>query len=207
MAESFSVESLPRLGSALIIPGKDGSGPDHWQTQFESRWPGCHRVQQQDWQRPDLEPWATRVVETAGLCKRPLVAVAHSFGCLAAVRAIARGAAIDAVLLVAPADPDRFGIARRFIERQLTVPAMLVGSDNDAWLGAARAAELARHWEAAFINLGPAGHINVAAGFGHWPLAERLAVQLLEGSGERTSGHGWPVRTNNIGHPDRVSWS
>lgn len=207
MADAFSARSAPRFGSALIIPGKDGSGPDHWQTLFEGRWPGCHRVQQQDWQRPDLEPWATRVVETAALCKRPLVAVAHSFGCLAAVRAIGRGAAIDAALLVAPPDPDRFGIARCVIERRLSVPALLVGSDDDPWLSAARAAELARHWQAAFINLGPAGHINAVAGFGHWPLAERLAVQLLKGSGERTSGHAWPGRTDNIGHPDRVSGS
>lgn len=207
MADSFSVRSLPRLGSALVIPGKDGSGPDHWQTLFEGRWPGSRRVQQQDWQRPDLEPWASRVMETAAQCKRPLVAVAHSFGCLAAVRAIGRGAAIDAALLVAPADPDRFGIARWFIERRLGLPALLVGSDNDPWLSAARAAELARHWEAAFINLGPAGHINVAAGFGHWPLAEQLAARLLQESGGHRSGPVRPGRTDDVGQPDRMVWS
>lgn len=205
MAESFSVQSLPRPGSALIIPGKDGSGPDHWQTLFEARWPGSRRVQQQDWQQPDLEPWATRVVEAAALCNRPLVAVAHSFGCLATVRAIDRGAAIDAALLVAPPDPDRFGIARCIIERRLTVPALLVGSDNDPWLGGARAAELAKHWGAAFINPGPVGHINVAAGFGHWPLAAQLAAQLLQESGGRRPGHVWPGRTDTIGHRDTVS--
>ncbi|HEX2796919.1 MAG TPA: alpha/beta hydrolase [Immundisolibacter sp.] len=207
MAESFSVQSLPRPGSALIIPGKDGSGPDHWQTLFEARWPGSRRVQQQDWQRPDLEPWATRVVETAAQCKRPLVAVAHSFGCLAAVRAIDRGAAIDAALLVAPADPDRFGIARCAIERRLRLPALLVGSDNDPWLSATRAAELAKHWGAAFINLGPAGHINVAAGFGHWPLAERLAARLLQESGARKCGLVRPGSTGSIGRTDTMAWS
>lgn len=207
MAESFFVESVPRLGSALIIPGKDGSGPDHWQTLFEGRWPGARRVQQQDWQRPDLESWASRVMETTAQCKRPLVAVAHSFGCLATVRAIARGAAIDAALLVAPADPDRFDIARWFIERQLGLPALLVGSDNDPWLSAARAAELARHWEAGFINLGPAGHINVAAGFGHWPLAERLAARLLHASGARKCGLVRPGWTGSIGRTDTVAWS
>lgn len=207
MAEPFSAESVPRPGDALVIPGKDGSGPDHWQTLFEARWPGSRRVQQQDWQRPDLEPWATRVLETAALCKRPLVAVAHSFGCLAAVRAITRGAPIDVALLVAPPDPDRFGIARRVIERRLTLPALLVGSDDDPWLGAARAAELARHWGAKFINLGPVGHINVAAGFGHWPLAERLAAQLLQESGGRRSGRFWPARANDIGQLNTVLWS
>jgi predicted alpha/beta hydrolase family esterase len=207
MADAFSARSLPRLGSALVIPGKDGSGPDHWQTLFEGRWPGSRRVQQQDWQRPDLEPWASRVMETAAQCKRPLVAVAHSFGCLAAVRAIGRGAAIDAALLVAPADPDRFGIARCAIERRLRLPALLVGSDNDPWLSATRAAELAKHWGAAFINLGPAGHINVAAGFGHWPLAERLAARLLQECGARKCGLVRSGSTGSIRRTDTMAWS
>jgi predicted alpha/beta hydrolase family esterase len=204
MAEPFPIQPLPRAGNALVIPGKGGSGPDHWQSLFEARWPGSRRVQQEDWQRPALEPWATRVLETAALCKRPLVAVAHSFGCLAAVRAIARGAAIDAALLVAPPDPDRFGIARQVIERRLALPALLVGSDDDPWLGTARAADLAAQWQATFINLGPVGHINVAAGFGHWPLAERLAAQLLQESGGRRPGRLWPVPADDIGHPNRV---
>lgn len=207
MAEPFSAEYVARPGNALVIPGKDDSGPDHWQTLFEARWPGSRRVQQQDWQRPGLEPWATRVLETAALCKRPLVAVAHSFGCLAAVHAIARGAAIDAALLVAPPDPDRFGIARHAIERRLGLPALLVGSDDDPWLSATRAAELAEHWQATFINLGRVGHINVAAGFGHWPLAERLAAQLLQESGGRRSGRLWQVRANDVGQPNTVGWA
>jgi predicted alpha/beta hydrolase family esterase len=96
--------------------------------------------------------------------------VAHSFGCLAAVQtAFDYREHVSGLMLVAPADPDRFGVANLIPPGPLGVPAVVVASTNDPWMSFGRAAEWAEEWEAELINLGAAGHINPAAGFGPWP--------------------------------------
>lgn len=39
-------------------------------------------------------------------------------------------------------------------------------------------AELAEAWGSRFENIGAVGHLNPAAGFGEWPLAESLIEKL-----------------------------
>lgn len=41
--------------SVLIVPGLGGSGPEHWQSIWQVRNPNYRRVEQQDWDEPDLE--------------------------------------------------------------------------------------------------------------------------------------------------------
>jgi predicted alpha/beta hydrolase family esterase len=40
----------------LIVPGLNGSGPGHWQTLWEEKY-GYKRVEQRDWEKPDLLEW------------------------------------------------------------------------------------------------------------------------------------------------------
>ena len=103
------------------------------------------------------------------------MAAAHSFGCLALVRHLALKPASPLVgaLLVAPADPDRFGIAGLLPTRRLPIPTTLVYSETDPWLTPASARRWAARWGSSAANLGPAGHINAEAGFGPLPLAQR----------------------------------
>ena len=49
------------MDTTLIIPGLNGSGPDHWQSWFERQLPNSVRVIQSDWETPDLPRWAARV--------------------------------------------------------------------------------------------------------------------------------------------------
>ncbi|MCM5680774.1 alpha/beta hydrolase [Schlegelella sp. S2-27] len=172
----------------LIVPGLHGSGPGHWQTWLQRRWRGSARVEQHDWAVADLERWADRIGETLA-CHRGgcWVAVAHSFGCLALARYLAReGAAVapvEAALPVAPADPRKFEVARLLPHSRLPVRSYLVGSETDPWMTEAHAGSLARRWGSRYINLGDAGHINVDAGYGPWPQAHalvRLLVQQVE---------------------------
>jgi predicted alpha/beta hydrolase family esterase len=46
-----------------------------------------------------------------------------------------------------------------------------------------QACVLARHWRADLIDLGFAGHINVASGYGPWPGGQRLRDELRMQSG------------------------
>lgn len=54
----------------------------------------------------------------------------------------------------------------------------LIASDNDPWLRAWQARELATSWGSRYLNLGLVGHINVASGFGAWPAADQFAEMV-----------------------------
>ena len=109
----------------------------------------------------------------------PIFIAAHSFGALAAVQAASDHAErIAGALLVAPADPESFGVAEFLPTKPLGFPVIVVASINDPWMPFDRARRWSDLWRADLINLGEAGHINAEAGFGPWPeglaLLERL---------------------------------
>ncbi|XVJ70886.1 MAG: alpha/beta hydrolase [Rhizobacter sp.] len=167
----------PRL---LVVPGLNDSGPVHWQTWLSSLHRDAVRVVQDDWLEPDLDRWAARVAHTLeqhGGGDNWLVA-AHSFGCLALARhlKLRPDLPVAAALLVAPADPRKFGVLDLLPTRRLPCPSVLVGSQTDPWMSAAQAKEWADRWGSHWVNLGDAGHINAEAGFGPWPYAQRWVV-------------------------------
>lgn len=154
----------------LIIPGRGGSGETHWQSWLERALPGAGRVIQDDWENPDLARWAERVDAAAHGFSEPPLAIAHSFGCLALVHAADRfGTPLAGSFLVAPADPQRFGIGDETILVSLGHPSELLASTNDPWLDCERTRGLADAWGSRLHVLGAVGHINVESGFGPWP--------------------------------------
>jgi len=173
----------------LVIPGLRGSGPAHWQSWLQGHFKRARRVEQADWDAPDLAAWAARIAATlAAEPPGPWVAVAHSFGCLALARHLLSVDApggegtvhgIRAVLLVAPAEPARFGLQDTPLQQRLRVPATLLASDTDPWMSASRAEAFAQAWGSGFVNLGDAGHINADAGFGPLPSAKKLTEFLI----------------------------
>jgi len=163
----------------LIVPGLHDSEPDHWQSWLQRFSRDAVRVVQRDWAAPDLQRWSARIgatLDRAG--PGPWLAVAHSFGVLALAHHLAGEpqSGVAAALLVAPADPDKFGVADLLPSRALPVPTTLVLSTTDPWLSAAAAMRWAERWRAHSINLGDAGHVNVASGFGPLPLARRWVL-------------------------------
>lgn len=167
----------PRL---LIVPGLHDSGEAHWQTWLERQHRGALRVRQRDVSTPDLQRWSERIDATVDVQPEDgFIAVAHSFGSLALADHLARrpDSPIRAALLVAPADPDKFGLAEELPQHRLPRPLTLIYSMNDPWFSAAGARRWARLWGAHAINLGSAGHINTEAGFGPLPIAKRWVDQ------------------------------
>jgi predicted alpha/beta hydrolase family esterase len=168
----------------LIVPGLFDSGPAHWQTWLQAGHPQALRVTQHHWAVPDLDRWAGRIqnmLERAS--PGPWIAVAHSFGVLALAAHLQRHpeSPIAAALLVAPADPARFGLAQALPQRSLGRPTTLVASSNDPWLKLGEAERWAKRWCCPLVNLGQAGHINAESGFGPWPLAR----QWVTAAGQR----------------------
>jgi predicted alpha/beta hydrolase family esterase len=160
----------------LVVPGLGNSGPTHWQSWLQARHPGAVRVEQRDWHEPAIDEWAARVgatLDTAG--PGPWLVVAHSFGCLALARYLQTAGPADlrGALLVAPADPDRFGLQGSLPKGPLPLRSTWVASTNDPWMSFESSREWARRWHCRWLNLGAVGHINVEAGFGPLPLAAR----------------------------------
>lgn len=170
------------MATTLIVPGLNSSGSAHWQTWFETRIPNAIRVIQADWKRADLPEWAGRVRREIARRPGPILIAAHSFGALAAVRAAEdHRDRIAGALLVAPADPDKFGVSEILPSGRVGFPVTIVASSNDPWLSIERAVALAVRWGANLVDLGQAGHINAESGYGPWPFGLALLRQLADG--------------------------
>lgn len=163
--------------TVLLLPGLGNSGPDHWQSLWEANDRRFTRVQQHDWDTPNLETWTARL-DAAIVAAPGAFLVAHSFGCLAAMRRLsARSADVAGALLVAPADPARLGLDP-FPLSEIAIPLILVASLNDPWLAFGKARHMARALGARFVSAGEAGHINAQSGHGTWREGERLLARL-----------------------------
>ncbi len=168
----------------VIVPGVGGSEQHHWQSWLQRQLMSCSRVQQEDWNRPVLNDWIAQFVKTVAPIQDDIQIVAHSFGCLTAVAALAEhpelNSKIKKLILVAPANPARFGAAgfardshndyaAYFHQLKIQVPATMIISENDPWLAFDDAQRLAKSWKLKPVNAGLAGHINVASGYGPFP--------------------------------------
>ena len=174
---SSALERLP----VLVVPGLNDSGPGHWQTRWQQRHRQFRRVVQPDWATPDLNRWAARVATAIDGCAAPPLVVAHGFGCLATLRAtFLFERRIAGAMLVAPADPDRFGALSRLPSKPLPYPSLLLASSDDPWLKFTKAGALATRWGARFVPVGYAGHVNVESGHGAWPEGHRALTVFAE---------------------------
>ena len=165
----------------IIVPGLHDSSPGHWQSRWQRSHAEFSRVRQDDWGRPQLSAWAARLDQVRRSDPRPALLVAHSFGCLTAVHSLARdGAGVAGALLVAPADPDKFGVAAQLPALPLGCPSILVASDNDPWIKAGNAAAWAARWDSELVEAGPLGHINADSGLGDWTQGKALLHRLAD---------------------------
>ena len=77
-------------------------------------------------------------------------------------------------MLVAPSDPESIKYdfpATGFAPLPLLplpFKSIVVASEDDPWVLIERAALFAQNWGSEFINIGKAGHINVASGHSQW---------------------------------------
>lgn len=171
----------------LIVPGLNGSPTGHWQHHWAGEDPRASLVEQEDWQRPVLVDWLhaleARIAESAP----GVILVAHSFGCSLVAALAGRPAAthVGGALLVAPADiealMDRHPSVRSFAATpsgELPFASILVSSRNDPFMSFKSAERQAAVWGSALHDMGEAGHINIASGFGPFADAPTLADGL-----------------------------
>lgn len=177
-----------KSSNVLILPGWQGSDPDHWQ----SRWQRAHgyvRVEQHDWMRPLRGDWIARLEDVLLSCDEPAVLVAHSLGCIqvAAWAAHSKNThRVKGALLAAPGDVEREAIDPLLWSwspiplQKLPFRSVLLGSRNDPWCTFDRARLFATAWGSQFIDYGEAGHINADAGLASWPEGHVLLDDLMK---------------------------
>jgi len=177
----------------LMVPGLRDHVAEHWQTLLQARLPKAASV-------PPLEhdklSCAARVAALdAALAKidGPVILVAHSAGVMITVHWARRhGRKIHGALLAAPADletplPEGYPTFDALVQNgwlaiprePLPFPSIVGASRNDPLARFERVQGLAKAWGSRLVDLGEVGHLNPAAGFGAWPMAETLIDELV----------------------------
>jgi predicted alpha/beta hydrolase family esterase len=173
--------------NVLMLPGWQGSSPDHWQSRWERLY-GYARVEQHDWMRPLRGDWIARLEDVLLSLDGPAVLVAHSLGCqhVAAWAAHSRNThLVKAALLVAPPDVERDDV-RALLPSWSPVPlgklpfrTVLLASSNDPFCSPARARQFAEAWGADLTDTGAGGHLNADSSLGDWPQAHAQLLGLM----------------------------
>lgn len=170
----------------LIVPGLGNSGPDHWQTYFHNSGDNFFRIEQREWDAPNCKEWIETIDKKVLEFDLPtVVLVGHSLGCSTIAHWAERyNRQIKGALLVAPSDPEapRYAFpATGFAPiplNKLNFKTIVVASTDDVWVTLDRAKFFAENWGSEFINIGNAGHINVASGHTNWDEGLKLLKTL-----------------------------
>jgi len=175
----------------LIVAGLWNSGPQHWQTHWERKYAKWDRVAHRDWNDPDRDEWVAELDAAIAACEGRPILVAHSLGCMLVAQwaqwACTRGGSplkIAGAFLVAPSDveADSYPIEANGFKpipmQALPFPSVLVASTNDEYVSTDRARAFAAAWGSKLIEIGDAGHINGATGYGPWPEGEQMLEEF-----------------------------
>ena len=174
----------------VIIPGLGGSGDDHWQSFWSRSFDKVIRLEQENWDEPELGKWLEKLNEAVEKLDYPVILVAHSLAVSLVLHWAARynQSNIKGALLVAPADVDSPehtpDVVRGFAPMptiKLAFPSIVVASVNDPYLDLNRAKYFAEKWGSEFINIGEKGHINSDSKLGFWEEGQLILQKLLKG--------------------------
>jgi predicted alpha/beta hydrolase family esterase len=171
--------------SVLILPGLGNSGEGHWQTLWENQFK-FRRVMQKNWDTPVCSDWV-ETIDKAISARDPshVILVGHSLACVTTVFWSVRfNRKIKGALLVAPSDaeadtyPSGTSGFTPMPLKKLPFPSITVTSNNDYYVTRERAHSFASAWGSELIDIGEAGHINIASGFGAWDRGLELLKKL-----------------------------
>jgi predicted alpha/beta hydrolase family esterase len=187
----------------VIVPGLRGHVDEHWQTLLAVELDHVRVVESYDRDKRDLVGRVAdldHVIQDAGT---PVTLVAHSAGVLTTVHWATRHVAdIRGALLATPPPlveelPAEYPTLAELRENgwlpipltRLAFPSIVAASTNDALGPVESVRALADAWGSRFVDVGPVGHLNPAAGYGEWPDARSL-LGLLAGT-QPTTPLGW----------------
>lgn len=172
----------------LFVPGLRDHVPGHWQTLLAASLPGSRTVPPLTEDKLSCRARVEALQRELDRIEGEVVLVAHSAGVMMVVKWALRGTRpIRGALLAAPPDlehplPAGYPAFDTLVangwtpipRQRLPFPSLVVASNNDPLARLERVQGFARAWGSELLNAGDVGHLNPAAGFGKWPLAEEL---------------------------------
>lgn len=185
------------MAPLLFLPGLGGSGPRHWQSQWRAELGGAV-IAVSDWERPILRSWLRAADEALAATNGRPILVAHSLGCLLAAhwlgtrrsQGLIAGAFLAAVPDPAAASfPDQVSADfARIPGSRLPCPSIVIASTDDPFGSVAFSVAVAQRWASRLVDVGRAGHLNMASGHGPWPEGRILLHDFnMEVSSRQTS--------------------
>jgi len=183
--------------TVLIVPGLRDAVPQHWQTLLEAqlRTAGQAVASVPPLGRENLScaDKVAAIERTAQSVEGPIVIVAHSGGCVMLAHwARQTHRPVMGALLAVPPDferpmPEGYPTVDALsaagwlpVPREpLPFPSIVAASRNDPLADFERVAELSRDWGSLLVDVGNAGHLNPASGYGPWPRAQALIRELV----------------------------
>ncbi|MDT8856491.1 alpha/beta hydrolase [Paracoccaceae bacterium Fryx2] len=167
----------------LIVPGLDGAEAPHWQQWWAATDRNAVMVELSEPWRPTPAVWEIELA-TAILANPDCILVGHALGAVLIAQLMATWPHLNvrAALLVAPVETqgdDRIGHFGALPEARLTIPTTVVASRNDPWMSFSRARHLSHVWGSELVDLGLAGHVDAASGFGPWARGKALRDDLV----------------------------
>ncbi len=178
----------------VIVPGLRGHVDDHWQTRLAAKLPNAIVASSYRRAKRDLAGRVADLHQVIMDAGSPVTIVAHSAGVLITVHwARQHDLPVRGALLATPPDlarplPAEYPTLDELEESgwlplprtPLPFPSIVAASTNDALGDFENVRSLADAWGSRFVDVGPVGHLNPAAGYGEWPAAETLLALLDE---------------------------
>ncbi len=191
-SEGVEVDKMQTAATVLIVPGLREHVAEHWQTLLQARLSKVRSVPPLETDKLDCQARVRAIQHELEQIDGPVILVAHSAGVLMVAHWAAQfGRPIKGALLAAPPDLDavwpphypssatlRSQGWNPLPQGPLPFRSIVAGSTNDHLASLAAVTRMATGWGAELLNLGEVGHLNPAAGFGHWPQAEALILEL-----------------------------
>ena len=180
------------MPTVLMVPGLRDHVAEHWQSLLAARLPRVRAVPPMGRENVDCAARVAALEHEVGRIGGPVILVAHSGGVITVAHwARKQRRPIRGALLATPPDfeqPMPAGYPTMEVLRAggwLPVPrellpfqSIVAASRNDPLARFERVAELARAWGSRVADIGDAGHLNPASGFGEWPQAQSFIQEL-----------------------------
>jgi uncharacterized protein len=191
-SEGVDVDKLQTAATVLIVPGLREHVAEHWQTLLQDRLGKVRSVPPLETDKLDCMARVRAIQHELEQIDGPVILVAHSAGVLMVAHWAAHySRPIKGALLAAPPDldavwPPNYPSSETLRSQgwnplpqgPLPFRSIVAGSTNDHLASLPAVTRMAEGWGAELLNLGDVGHLNPAAGFGHWQQAEALILEL-----------------------------
>lgn len=183
----------PSSPTIVIVPGLRDHVEKHWQTLLAHKLDRSHTVPPLEEDKLSLEARIAALDAVVSEIEGPIVFVAHSAGAMIVVHWAQQSTRpILGALLATPSDlenqlPPGYPIledldANGWLpipRRKLPFPSIVAVSSNDPLANRRRIAGMAEAWGSKLVDLGEVGHLNPNSGYGDWPQAEELILELF----------------------------